>query len=98
MVSKNINSHFLCGVFSNNKRKIIPNVKNAVIGRHIWSGLVAKYKPNNNWSKRTFTNVQQAPALLASQTLLSFPEMFALKIAQSKNGGKKRNKLSRKIK
>ena len=83
------NSHFLNGVFSNKRGvKIIPNVKNAVIGRHTWSGLVAKYKPNKSCSKRTFTNVQQAPDLFSSQTLLSFPEMFALKIAQSKNGGK----------
>lgn len=88
MVSKNIKSHFLCGVFSITRGiSIKKKMLSATTGRQICSGFEAKYKPNNNWSNLTFIKVQQAPALLASQIDRSEPEKFALKIAQSKNGG-----------
>ena len=60
---------------------------NAKVGLQICSGLDAKYNPNNNWSNLTLMKVQQAPALFSSQIDLSEPEIFALKIAQSRKGG-----------
>ena len=59
----------------------------ARIGLQICSGFEAKYSPKSNWSNLILMKVQHAPALLASHIDRSDPEIFALIIAHSINGG-----------
>ena len=88
MISMNNNNHFLKGVFSiTNGIKTIAKILRARIGLQVCSGFEAKYSPKSNWSNLTLMKVQHAPALLASHTDRSDPEIFALITAHSINGG-----------